>query len=122
MEAHSGSVDAQVFTLSAVPQGVTDDCDLKSAQWSKNIRAVDLDEGNMIFTAIYTTLACVTLPLNGITHKVASYSRPVWIIMCSLLHGRHRVRTVNSKSYSECQKCFCVHSICYFCFVFTSLT
>lgn len=41
-----------------------------------------------------------------------SHSQPVWIIMCSLLHGRHRVKTVNSKSYSECEKCFCAHFIC----------
>lgn len=50
---------------------MTGDCVVKRAEWGKNIRAVDLDEGNMIFTAIYTRLACVTLPLNGITYKVA---------------------------------------------------
>ena len=45
--------------------------ELKTAHWYKNIHSVDLDEGNMIFTAISTTQACVTLPLKGFTYKVA---------------------------------------------------
>lgn len=97
-------------------------CGENSSIKQKMIRSVDLDEENMISTAIYTRLACVTLPLNGITYKVAFLIPGLaWIIMCSLQRGRHRVRIVNSKSYSgpnECQKCFCARFIC--CFVLFS--
>lgn len=37
----------------------------------ENIRTVASNERKLISSAIYTRLACVTGPLNGITHKVA---------------------------------------------------
>lgn len=38
----------------------------------KSIRTNDQHEANMaFFSALYTTLACVTLPLCGISYKVA---------------------------------------------------
>lgn len=59
------------FTLSSAAQ---EPCQVgvKTAEDSgKNIRTGAANARNIISSAIYTRLACVTLPLNGITHKVA---------------------------------------------------
>lgn len=54
----------------------------------KNIRAVDLDEGNMIFYSdIYKPGLCDPPTQWTYLQSSLSHSRPVWIIMCSLLDG-----------------------------------
>lgn len=66
---------------------------VKTAEYSgKNIRTVASDERNMISSAIYTRLACVTLLLNGITHKVAflalKFSPTGWELSTNPYHAK----------------------------------
>lgn len=63
---------------------------------------------NMLPTAIYTRLACVTLPLHGLAYKVA-FLTPTSLDHNVLIIAQKAL--VNSKSYSECQKCLCAHLI-----------
>lgn len=71
---------------------------MKTAEYSrKNIRAVASDERNMISSAIYTRLACVTLLLNGITHKVAflapKFSLTGWELSTNPYHAKKKPKT-----------------------------
>lgn len=105
------------FTLSSV-RWVTGDLWWKQpTKWKKCIRCVDSDgETCCLQQYIQDRPVWPSHSMDLLTKSPFSLQL-VWIIMCSLLHRRHRV---NSKSYSECQKCLCAHLIFWFGFVYIS--
>lgn len=102
------------FTLSSVPRVTGDLWRKQRNKAKKNIRGVvDVVEGNMLSAAIYTRLACVTLPLSGITYKVA------FLTPTSL---DHNVLIIAQKAQGEQQILFRMPKMllcsCYFLFGF----
>lgn len=61
----------KVFTLSSVAQELCQVVKSAAEDRGKIILTAASNARNIISSAIYTRLACVTLPLNGIIHKVA---------------------------------------------------